>query len=227
MSRLVLDSYRTLVFDCDGVILDSNRVKTEAFRSAGMRYGESAAAALVDHHVGNGGVSRYLKFSYFLESIIPEHALELIPESPKEAMQKLLSDYAQSVRAGLMGCAVAEGLAELRAATHGARWLIVSGGDQQELRDIFAERQLCRYFDGGIMGSPDTKDSILDREMNQGNICSPAIFLGDSRYDHQAATRAGLDFIFVSGWTEMSGWREYTTNNSIRCVERLADLCNL
>ncbi|UQB43268.1 hypothetical protein JX580_05170 [Thiomicrospira microaerophila] len=38
-----------------------------------------------------------------------------------------------------------------------ANWLIVSGGDQQELRGVFAARDLAKYFEGGIFGSPETK----------------------------------------------------------------------
>ena len=190
-----------------------------------MPYGESASGALVDHHVANGGVSRYLKFSYFLEKIIPEHAPDIVPVGVEAAMDTLLSDYAQSVRTGLMSCAVAKGLEELRAATPTARWLIVSGGDQEELRDIFAARGLCRHFDGGIMGSPDTKDVILNREIELGNIIFPALFLGDSRYDHQAATNFGLDFIFVSGWTELKGWTELVESHNLRHVKGLCDLC--
>ncbi len=224
MNSLLSDDYRTLVFDCDGVILDSNRVKTEAFRTAAMPYGESSARALVKHHVANGGVSRYLKFAYFLEYIVPEHAPELIPEGAEPAMESLLSTYALSVRTGLMSCSVAEGLEELRAATPSARWLIVSGGDQKELREIFAARGLSSQFDGGIMGSPDTKDLILNREIEQGNIIRPALFLGDSRYDLQAATAAGLDFIFISGWTEMNDWPNFVRDHKIRHFGSLADL---
>ncbi|NQV11637.1 MAG: HAD family hydrolase [Cyanobacteria bacterium] len=219
-----LSGYHTIVFDCDGVILDSNRVKTESFRTAAMPYGEAAAAALVKHHVSNGGVSRYVKFAYFLETIVPKHAPDLIPELNAPALEALLSTYAQSVRTGLMTCAVTEGLDELRAATAESRWLIVSGGDQVELREIFAARGLISYFDGGIMGSPDTKDIILRRETERGNIKGRGLFLGDSRYDHQAATRAGLDFVFVSGWTELSEWPEFVKNNNIWTVSNLADL---
>jgi phosphoglycolate phosphatase-like HAD superfamily hydrolase len=219
-----LSGYISIVFDCDGVILDSNKVKTEAFRSAAMPYGEAAAEALVQHHVANGGVSRYKKFSYFLEHIVPEHSPELINDSGEAAMRKLLSDYAQSVYTGLMNCTVANGLSELRAATPSACWTIVSGGDQQELRNIFSARGLSSYFDGGIMGSPDTKDDILNREKCLGNINSPALFLGDSRYDHQAATRAGLDFVFVSGWTEMPGWAKFTKENNLYSIKSISDL---
>ena len=219
-----LTHYSSIIFDCDGVILDSNRVKTEGFRYASSSYGNEASSALVDYHISNGGVSRYLKFLYFLESIVPHYAYELAPENPQEAMKKLLSAYAQSVRSGLMQCAVADGLKELREATRGARWLIVSGGDQEELRAIFAARGLASYFDGGIMGSPATKDEIFDREKNRGNITEHALFLGDSRYDYQAAKRAGLDFIFVSGWSEVKAWPEFAKSNNLAFINKLSDL---
>ena len=34
-----ISDYKALVFDCDGVVLDSNRIKTEAFRIAALPWG--------------------------------------------------------------------------------------------------------------------------------------------------------------------------------------------
>jgi len=59
---LDLANYKTLVFDCDGVILNSNKLKTQAFYQATLPYGESKAQAMVNYHVQNGGISRYRKF---------------------------------------------------------------------------------------------------------------------------------------------------------------------
>lgn len=206
-----LDDYRTLVFDCDGVVLDSNRVKTEAFRHAAAPYGEAAAEALVTWHVANGGISRYRKFEHFLSQIAS-------PGASGPDLDTLLARYAAAVRDGLARCAVAPGLEDLRARTAHARWLIVSGGDQTELRDVFVRRGLAPLFDGGVFGSPDSKDDILAREIAAGTIARPALFLGDSTYDHRAASAAGLDFVFISGWTEVAGWREYITHHQIRAV---------
>ncbi|MFD1510677.1 HAD family hydrolase [Lacimonas salitolerans] len=222
-----LSDYSTLVFDCDGVVLDSNRIKTEAFRIAAQPWGAAAAGALVAHHVANGGISRHLKFAHFLDAILPEHAPGAVPGRDGPGLEELLSAYAQSVRAGLMSCAVAEGLEALRAATPDAHWLIVSGGDQAELREIFAARGLDGLFDGGIFGSPDSKDTILTREQAGGRIEAPALFLGDSRYDHEAASAAGLDFIFVSGWSEFHGWQEYCANREIRSIESASQILNI
>jgi phosphoglycolate phosphatase-like HAD superfamily hydrolase len=102
--------------------------------------------------------------------------------------------------------------------------MVVSGGDQAELQYIFAERGLASLFDSGIHGSPATKDEILSREIACGHIELPALFLGDSRYDHEAAQLAGLDFIFIHEWTEFSNWRDYCENNNISAVKCIADL---
>mgnify|MGYP002280379498 CR=1 FL=1 len=52
-----LSGYNTLVFDCDGVILNSNSIKTEAFYQTALPHGEDAAQVLRDYHLCNGGIS--------------------------------------------------------------------------------------------------------------------------------------------------------------------------
>ena len=57
--KLNLSSYKTIIFDCDGVILNSNKIKTEAFYNVTATYGIEAANELVSYHKLNGGISRY------------------------------------------------------------------------------------------------------------------------------------------------------------------------
>ena len=196
-----LTDFQSLVFDCDGVILDANAVKTNAFYQAALPYGEEAARELRNYHVANGGISRYRKFHHFLEQIVPAG-------SSGPSMDELLAHYAEAVRQGLSECRVAPGLTQLRAATPNATWCVVSGGDQQELRAVFAERQLDHLFDGGIYGSPDTKEQITEREMHNGTIRTPAVFIGDSRYDFEVSRESGMDFIFLTDWSEVTDYSE-------------------
>ena len=219
-----ISRYNSIIFDCDGVVLNSNRIKTEAFRIAALPWGAETAEALVAHHVANGGISRHRKFAYFLETILPQHAPTAVPGVDGPGLDELLASFAQAVRGGLMSCAVAEGLEELRAQTPGASWCIVSGGDQTELREIFAARGLDHLFDGGIFGSPDSKDVIIKRELLTSNIQFPALFLGDSRYDHEVSTTMGLDFLFVSEWSDLPCWRNYTHTNLLRSITQVSDL---
>jgi len=218
--RLPLRCYNTLVFDCDGVVLDSNKVKTQAFYKAVLPYGPAAAQALVGYHVANGGVSRYEKFAYFLNTLVPEYA----PAVDGPDFDALLRAYASEIHHGLLHCKVAEGLNELRETTTGTRWLIVSGGDQSELRAVFEQRGLSDLFEGGIFGSPDTKGTILSRELEKGNITLPALFIGDSTYDYQASNKVGLDFIFVKCWTEVEHYECWLAEKNINAILSLKDL---
>jgi phosphoglycolate phosphatase-like HAD superfamily hydrolase len=209
--------FTTLVFDCDGVILNSNRIKTDAFRSVALRYGADVAEALVQFHVQHGGVSRYRKFEHLLANILGK------VDNEKE-VQTLASAYGEYVYRELLQCEIAPGLHELRKATADHAWMVVSGGDEAELRRVFAARGLDVLFERGVHGSPATKDVILQRELSTANLELPALFVGDSRYDHEAAQRAGLQFVFVHGWSEFQGWQAYCATHQIPIIEKLADL---
>ncbi len=217
MDTIFLKNYDSLFFDCDGVILNSNQVKTAAFYKAALPYGKDLAQQLADYHVENGGVSRYLKFNTFLTDIVPTGTVG-------PSLEELLTVYATEVRQGLLDCEIAPGLIELRKQTRSAVWFVVSGGDQTELRDIFEARGLLHLFNGGIYGSPATKDEILKKLLRQSDTDFSGVFLGDSRYDFVAANKANLDFVFVSSWSEFANWENYFESKDIVAINRLAEL---
>lgn len=210
----------TLLLDCDGVILNSNPLKTEAFRAIGLNYGEDAAEALVHYHVTHGGISRYRKFAYFLSEVLGQKATDT-------AVNALAARYSELVTDLLVHCEIAEGLSQLREQMPNSRWLIVSGGDQRELREVFAQRGLAHLFDGGIHGSPSNKDDILRQALgNKASGPNPPLFVGDSRYDHEVARRWGCAFMFAYAWTEFDGWKTYCAEHAIPQIARLGDLAS-
>ena len=217
--RIELKKYKTIVFDCDGVILDSNITKIDSYFRTAKKLGgtDTQAQALVDHHVQFGGISRYSKFVWYLEAVLEQ-------EPTKEAVQEYLDAFSLAVKKGLMRCNIAGGLYTLRDATPNVNWLIVSGGDQQEVRELLDKRDLAALFDGGLFGSPDNKDEILTREKENGNIQLPALFIGDSKYDYESSTRAGLDFVFLSGWTDVPNWEYFCAENDIPVCRNIQSL---
>ncbi|MDC3122158.1 HAD family hydrolase, partial [Prochlorococcus sp. AH-716-J21] len=84
-----LNDYQTFVFDCDGVILNSNKIKTDSFRKVLTPFGNIAAEKLIKYHVKNGGVSRYAKFKYFLDEIYPKFGKSIT----KPNFDDLLNNY--------------------------------------------------------------------------------------------------------------------------------------
>jgi len=213
---LDLRQFKTLIFDCDGVVLDSNKVKSTAFYNAALSYGKDAADELVTYHQNNGGISRYVKFEYFLKNIL---GIDVF----KEQLESLLKVYALEVYSGLLNCDVSKGLQSFRKISD-ATWLISSGGDQNELRELFNHRNLAKYFDGGIFGSPDTKEFILLRELKNNNIKLPALFLGDSRYDYEASKSIGCDFVFISKWSELKNWQEFCSIHEIKNFDTISKI---
>ncbi|RUO65859.1 Phosphoglycolate phosphatase, HAD superfamily [Pseudidiomarina planktonica] len=188
--------YQHYLFDCDGVILDANRVKTDAFGDCAEVYGSAAKADLVAYHQQTGGVSRYQKFRWLLD--------KYAPQASEADYQALLECYAQRVYDQLLSCASAPGLTEFRAQTSASSWTVISGGDQKELRDIFKQRGLAKLFDGGIFGSPTDKMTHLEQLITAGVEPQTSLFIGDSIYDLQCAKAFAIDSVFVSDWSEVS-----------------------
>ena len=138
-------------------------------------------------------------------------------------MNDLLSALNTQVLKLLNECEIAKGLSKLRESTKRSKWMVASGGDEKELNHLFKGKKIDHFFDEGIFGSPASKHEIIELKQKKINF-SPALFLGDSLYDIQTAQKYNLDFIFVSGWTDLSGWEQICADDEIRTIERINDL---
>ena len=66
---LSLNQYKTVFFDCDGVILQSNHIKTKVFREVLESEDKNIVDKFISYHKKNGGISRYKKFDHFYKFI--------------------------------------------------------------------------------------------------------------------------------------------------------------
>jgi len=210
---VIVGPYGTWLFDCDGVLLDSNRIKTEAFRQLAAPFGETVADAFVQQHLAMGGVSRFVKIRYLHEQLLGRS----IDVGQIEALGR---DFGASVRAQLLACDLTPGLDEFLARRpRDCRWYVVSGADETELREILAARGIASAFDG-ICGSPRSKLDIV----GELDLVRPAVFFGDGRYDYEVAKHHGIDFVFVAGCTELADWQSYFAGRDVRIVSHLGEV---
>lgn len=215
-----LSNYKTIVFDCDGVLLNSNHIKSEAFYKVALQYGENFAEELLAYHKENGGISRFEKFRYFFSSIIGETTDEY-------QIIKLIEAYGNIVRQQLLSCDETIGMQKfMRGLPLSIKRIVVSGGMQKELREVFVKRGFQVYFDA-IYGSPDTKTEILNREIKNGLITRPVAFLGDSRLDYEVASEFKFDFIFISDYTEFANWQDFFKDKRVNVFKNLKELANM
>ena len=217
-----MKKYKSLIFDCDGVILNSNQIKTDAFRKVLKKYNKNAVDEFINYHRNNGGISRYTKIEKFLKNILPKYIENR--EFNEDELSMLLKSYSNQCKESLLKCEVTKELSILRRVSVHIPWLIVSGGDQLELREVFTKRGLTSFFNGGIFGSPEKKIDILKREIANGIIKFPALMIGDSKLDHIAAKSNNIDFLFVYKWTDFKSYNDYCICNSIKTIESVSDI---
>ena len=103
---LSISAYQIAVFDCDGVILDSNQIKSEAFAYALPDDPPELVKKFVQYHKENWGVSRYLKFEHYFKNIRKQAEYS-------EAMNAALNRYSFYSRNGLMQCREIPGIRSL------------------------------------------------------------------------------------------------------------------
>ena len=194
------EDYDLFVFDCDGVILDSNGVKSQAFFDVALPFGEEQAERFVEYHKLRGGISRQEKFKYFVAEI-------LAVETPdRESLEvELVEAYARICRDGLQKCSMIPGVqAFLASLPRSVRNYVVSGGAQTEVRQAIKERDLDPFF-SLILGNPRSKRENMQQLFDAGALKGHGAYFGDARLDMELARQYDLDFVFVSGASEWAG----------------------
>ena len=209
-----------IIFDFDGVILNSNNIKTTAFKNISNRYGESESNALVEYHIKNGGVSRFIKIKWFVENVLKTKSQNLI--------RNLLEEYGNEVEKSFESCSFRTDLFELKKKLKGTRWSIASGGKQDEIVNLLEKKLLLEIFDNGIYGSPTPKIEIVkkiifNRKQNEEN---KFVLIGDSFYDYECANENGIKFIFASDWSDIKKPKDLFKNKNITFIKGI-ELLNL
>ncbi len=64
--------YQHIIFDFDGVLVESNEIRFNGFRKLFKGFPEDHVDQLVAYARANGGVSRYKKIEYFFNAIRQE-----------------------------------------------------------------------------------------------------------------------------------------------------------
>lgn len=188
---ILIDKYSTFFWDFDGVILDSNTVREFGFKKVLENFPEHQVSQLLDFHRMNGGLSRYVKFRYFYETILGETITENQVNELAESFSKIMLE--ELIKPDYL---IAETVDYLKENSSKVPMYIVSGSDQTELRFLCEKLGLHHHFKG-IYGSPIPKIQLVKTILNENPTIIPAesCLIGDSHNDYEAAQTNGLDFL--------------------------------
>ncbi len=180
---------KAVIFDFDGVILESTQVKIDAFREMFKGYPDQVDA-IVDYHIDNGGISRFVKFRHIYKNMINEPLSELREQELGDMFTELSLQKVLTVP-------YVKGAQEfLESARGNYRCFVASGTPHDELDEVVSRRQMGGYFDG-VYGSPETKYNIIQQILQQYELNKEeVVFVGDANSDRLAAREADVDFIF-------------------------------
>ena len=181
-------SISTIIFDFDGIILESVNLKTKAFAELFVDYPEHLNK-IIKLHMENGGMSRFEKFKIIYRDFIKKPLSE-------EKSQELGQRFSEIVYNKVLKCPFVKGAKELLGCyLNRYAFFVVSGAPQNEICSIIDERGLRKYFKG-VYGAPASKGTLI-KNILQENSFQPheLVFIGDSINDYIGATEAGVKFV--------------------------------
>jgi phosphoglycolate phosphatase-like HAD superfamily hydrolase len=170
-----------VVFDCDGVLIESNAIKTLAFGQTVAEFGQKAMDQLMDYHRKHGGISRFKKFEWFYREVIKTPLSD-------EMMDELCGRFtALCIQAVLDAPMVAGARQSLNLLYDRLPMFVASGTPEKELREVLTKKGLARYFNG-ISGTPPEKQFLLSRIITENNLnATEVLMVGDATTDMEAA----------------------------------------
>jgi len=184
----IAGALRVLVFDFDGVIIESNDAKTAGFAEVFSAFPAHFDTMMAYHH-GHVSASRFEKF---------DHLLHVLGRSGDRALRdELARKFSAIVREQLVRVPFVPGAIETLQEFSG--WMpmyLASVTPADDLEATLASRHL-RHFFRDVYGCPPwTKPSAL-RDVLDREGCAPeaAVLVGDSLGDFRATVETGVRFV--------------------------------
>lgn len=91
----------------------------------------------------------------------------------------------------------------------------VSDGFEEEIISTFKRLDLLCYFEYGIYGNSVSKRAHLDRRIKKSLISNEGIYFGAPCLDYEIFRDLGVNFTFISEWSEFGGWQDFSANKEV------------
>lgn len=181
----LISDYSVVIFDCDGVVLNSNEMKCKVMRESLLRVGVTSADAnrCIDSFRQNFGTSRVDHISRFKS---------ILQISSDMFVKQLIDVYGFLLLENYYQAKLTDGFEEY-VLNLSVQKFIASGSDEAELRALFLKKELNAFFNN-VYGAPTKKVDIVARIISEvkGNV----LMIGDAKSDLLAAEKNKIDFCF-------------------------------
>ncbi|GAA2131282.1 HAD family hydrolase [Actinomadura napierensis] len=185
-----------VLFDVDGTLVDTNYLHAATWWQAFLQYGHTVPMANVHRAIGMGS-------DKLLDHLLPDDRDPDADDAIRSAHSALYAQYWTRLKPF-------DGAADLLRACHGrgSRVVLASSAAEPELKALRAALDADDAIDEATSSSeveaskpsPDLVELAMERA---GVPASRAVFVGDTRWDVEAAARAGMPCVCVlsGGWS--------------------------
>jgi phosphoglycolate phosphatase len=192
VSHFLTNPESVLVFDFDGVILDSASLKRQAFADLYRDEPEENRQAVLAYLNRRGGQPREVKFRHIEGNIFGR-------DTGETRIRELCQRFKASVEQRLLKAPAIPGALEFLARWHQHLPLyLLSATPEAELRAIAERRDLTRYFLEVIGAPPDKVTGLRNLLARRGHAPRDTVMIGDSYNDYRAARSNGTRFVGVT-----------------------------
>lgn len=183
---------KALVFDMDGLLLDSERIVQRSWNEAGEEFGVSGVGQQIYHTIG---MNRKARNAFFREVFGEEFPLEEFNKKSSEKFYQIVE------REGLP---VKTGAKELLtyAKEHGLKTAVATSSGKEYAVKVLEDAGLYGYFDGGVFGdmvhrSKPDPEIYLKACAGIGKEPGECLALEDAPAGVRSAHAAGLQVIVI------------------------------
>ena len=200
-----------IIFDFDGVILNSHKVKTEAFYDVCKYYGNNIGIKAKNFHKKHIGKSRYFKFKFIFKKILKKkiniNELSLLDNKFDCFIKKKIKKKEPSKNL----------LKFLKNNYKFHDFYISTGTPQNKIKKILKEKKLISYFKK-VYGSPKSKLEHIDLIKKKNK---KVLFIGDSYEDFEVSRKKKINFLLKINSENMSFRKKIITKkiNSFKYLD--------
>ncbi len=184
-----MDNCSTILWDFDGVIFDSMKIKCDGFKSLFNTCSDDVLQQIESYHYTHGGVSRFDKIRYFYEVILEQKISD-------EKVMLLADIFSKNIEAKLFdkNNLIEDSVDFIKKNYLKYHYHIVSGAEDKELNHLCEVLGLSGYFKS-IDGSPTKKDILVKNVLRKYQYeKNKTILIGDAMTDYDAAMQNDIGF---------------------------------
>jgi len=182
--------YRQILLDFDGVVCDSNGLKEmNILKAAEKVVSRDVALQFQQYFTSNNGIPREIKINHFFKDA--------------QIAESILQDY-EALNKNLVNASLVPGIETFLESNKAAEITIISGGVESEIKHYLQQHNLDKYI-ARVLCGPKTKEENLQTIA----INESCVFIGDSLHDFEVAEKFSVDFIFIYGYTQFTGWSTF------------------